>query len=105
MNHSMRTTSIITKHNAALLASAVLLLLPGCASRKSGLRTPDGRPMSEDYLRGRSDGIKGIYRNLQDQQRTKPPEESFGRQEVLIPEHWEDGVLMKPSRRVLLTQQ
>jgi hypothetical protein len=101
----MNTKHMIQTHTVAMLAAAALSFLPGCASRSTSFRTPDGRPMSGDYQKGRSDGVKTIYWNLQDKQRTKPPEARYGNYEVIIPEHWENGALVKPSSRVLRIQE
>ena len=86
-------------------AACALLLVCGCANHNPPPRTPDGRRISEDYLRGRSDGVKQLYWNLQDQQRQKATGESYGLYEVTIPEHWEDGVLVKPTKRVIRIQE
>lgn len=101
----MKSNNIQLVFTARLLAATLLPLLPGCASHGSGLRTPDGRPMSQDYQKGRSDGVKTLYWNLQDNQRTRQPEERYGSYEVVVPEHWENGVLVQPSRRVLRIQE
>lgn len=53
------------------------------------------------YTVGRSDGVKQLYWNLQDEQRQRPETDTVRLQEVIIPEHYEDGVLVQPSRRVL----
>ena len=55
----------------------------------------------QGYTLGRSDGVKQLYWNLQNQQRERAPAESYRLYEITIPEHWEDGVLLKPSKRVL----
>ena len=57
------------------------------------------------YTLGRSDGVKQLYWNLQDQQRADPQEERFRLYEVTIPEHLEDGVLVQPTRRVIRIQE
>ena len=56
---------------------------------------------TDGYTRGRSDGVKQLYWNLQSQQRDRTPAPSCRLYEVTIPEHWEDGVLVKPTTRVL----
>ena len=89
----------------ALTFSTALALLCGCANHNPPPRTPDGRKLTDDYLQGRSDGIKGIYRNLQEQQRTKAATESYQLYDVTIPEHWENGVLLKPTQRTLRIQE
>jgi hypothetical protein len=88
-----------------VLAVAALACLCGCTHNDSALRTPDGRRLTPDYLRGRSDGAKKFYWNLQDQQRSKAPAESYRLYEVTIPEHWENGVLVERSQRVLRIQE
>ena len=88
-----------------LIVATALALLCGCANHNPLPRTPDGRKLTDDYLHGRSDGVKQLYRNLQDQQRTKSAAESYQLYEVTIPEHWENGVLVKPTKRVLRIQE
>jgi hypothetical protein len=83
------------------LVATALSLLCGCASHNPPPLTPDGRKLTDDYLRGRSDGVKQLYWNLQEQQRMKAAAESYQLYEVNIPEHWENGVLVKPTQRVL----
>lgn len=56
---------------------------------------------TEGYNLGRSDGVKQLYWDLQRQQRQPAPTETYRLYEVTIPEHWEDGVLIKPSTHVL----
>ena len=87
-------------HRPYLIATA-LALLCGCANHNPPPRTPDGRPLTDDYLRGRSDAAKKVYRELQDRQRTSASGEAYRLYEVTIPEHWENGVLVKPTQRVL----
>lgn len=55
----------------------------------------------QGYAQGRNDGIKQLYWQLQDRQRERPPLDAFKRYDVTIPEHWEDGVFVQPTRRVL----
>ena len=87
------------------IVATALALLCGCANHNPPPRTPDGRKLTDDYLHGRSDGVKQLYWNLQDQQRTKSTAESYQLYEVTIPEHWENGVLVKPTKRVLRIQE
>ena len=89
------------RNTYAFLVAAALSLLCGCASHNPPPRTPDGRKLTDDYLRGRGDGVKGIYWKLQEQQRTKAAAESYQLHDITIPEHWENGVLLKPTQRVL----
>jgi hypothetical protein len=56
---------------------------------------------ADGYTQGRSDGVKKLYWNLQDQQRERPSTDSYRLYEVTIPEHSEDGVLLQPAKRVL----
>ncbi len=88
-----------------LTLTVALSLLCGCASSNPSPRRPDGRRLTDDYLRGRSDAVKGTYWNLQDQQRTKAASESYRLYELTIPEHSEDGVLVRPTKRVLRIQE
>ena len=60
---------------------------------------------NEGFVLGRATGVKSLYWNLQDQQRTKAAADSFRLYEVTIPEHWEDGTLVKPTTRVLRIQE
>jgi hypothetical protein len=60
---------------------------------------------TDGYTQGRGDGVKQLYWNLQDQQRTKEGSESYRLIEVTIPEHWEDGVLVKPTKRIIRIQE
>lgn len=60
---------------------------------------------TDGFNQGRSDGVKRLYWNLQDQQRTKDSAGSFRLLEVDIPEHWEDGVLVKPTKRIIRIQE
>ena len=92
-------------HACLLLVAAVLAVQCGCSSHNPRPRTPDGRRLTDDYIRGRSDGVKQVYWNLQDHQRTKAAPESYRLYEVTIPEHWEDGVLVAPAQRVLRIQE
>lgn len=56
---------------------------------------------TDGYSLGRSDGVKQLYWSFQDRQRATAPSDSYRLYDVTIPERWEDGVLLKPSRRVL----
>jgi len=60
---------------------------------------------SDGYTRGRSDSIKTLYWNLQDQQRTQADRESYRLIEVIIPEHWENGILLEPTHRTIRIQE
>ena len=54
------------------------------------------------YNLGRSDGVKTLYWNIQEKQRERQDSTSSVRlYEVTIPEHYEDGLLVQPSKRVL----
>jgi hypothetical protein len=61
----------------------------------------DKKAFEEGYTVGRSDGIKKIYWSLQDQQRSSATGESYQVIEVTIPEHWENGVLVKQTKRLI----
>lgn len=93
------------QNRTILLTLALLPSLHGCASHATRPTTFEGRRLSDDYLRGRSDAIKSTYWRLQDQQRLQPDSESYRLYDVTIPEHWEDGVLVKPTRRTLRIQE
>ena len=95
----------MTRNPRPLIVATALALLCGCANHNPPPRTPDGRKLTDDYLHGRSDGVKQLYWNLQDQQRTKSAAESYQLYEVTIPEHWENGVLVKPTKRILRIQE
>ncbi|MGE3311206.1 MAG: hypothetical protein AB7O66_14655 [Limisphaerales bacterium] len=58
----------------------------------------------EGYTRGRGDSVKSLYWQLVDHQRTREPATSHRLIPVTIPEHVEDGVLVKPSTRILRIQ-
>lgn len=53
------------------------------------------------YNLGRSDGVKDLYWNLQDQQRAKGDQTGYRLEEVTLPARWEDGVLLQPSTRTI----
>ena len=93
------------KNPRPLIIAAALALLCGCANHNPPPRTPDGRKLTDDYLHGRSDAMKWVHKNLQDQQHTKAAAESYQLYEVTIPEHWENGVLVKPTKRILRIQE
>jgi len=57
------------------------------------------------YTLGRSDGIKQLYWNLQQQQREGQVPAPVRLYEVTIPEHYEDGVLVQPATRILRIQE
>jgi hypothetical protein len=57
------------------------------------------------YTLGRSDGVKQLYWNLQQQQRSHQDAPSVHLYNVTIPEHFEDGVLVQPETRTLRIQQ
>ena len=56
---------------------------------------------TDGYTQGRSDGVKKLYWNLQDQQRERPATDSYRLYDITIPEHSEDGILLQPTQRVL----
>jgi len=61
---------------------------------------------NDGYSHGAGDTVRQLYWKLQDQQRTKSDPESYRLYEVLIPEHLdEDGVLLKPTTRVIRIQE
>jgi hypothetical protein len=101
----------------ALLMTA-LPLFCGCAStgRPDGGACPapgdsafkskgEKKAYNEGYNNGRSDGLKRFYWKLQDQQRERQDQESFRTYDVVIPEHWENGILVQPSRRTIRIQE
>jgi hypothetical protein len=57
------------------------------------------------YTLGRSDGVKQLYWNLQARQRDQSNAESYRLYEVTIPQHYEDGILLQPSTRILRIQE
>jgi hypothetical protein len=59
----------------------------------------------EGYVKGRGDSVKSLYWHLVAQQRTPNRPERFRLYEVTIPEHVEDGVIVKPATRVLRIQE
>jgi hypothetical protein len=59
----------------------------------------------DGYTRGRGDSVKSMYWQLVDHQRTRESSDSFRSIPVTIPEHVEDGVLVKPSTRILRIQE
>ena len=63
------------------------------------------KAFTEGYTLGRAAAVKAYYWNLQDQQRVKADSDSFRLYDVTIPEHWEDGVLVKPTKRTLRIQE
>ena len=94
------------KHILSLLT--LLPLLAGCAhTAQTAADAPRlrGGAYAEGYTAGRSNGIKQIYRNLQDQQREAPERDGVRLYEVDIPEHSENGVLLKPAKRVIAIQE
>ncbi len=82
-------------------AGGVLLSEGFQAWKSSGAK----KAYTEGFTHGRSDGVKSLYWNLQDQQRRQAAAESFRLYDVTIPEHWEEGVLVKPTQRVLRIQE
>lgn len=83
-------------------AAAGVLLSEGVHAWKSNA---EKKAYGEGYTMGRSTGVKQLYWNLQDQQRLKADSESYRLYEVTVPEHWEDGVLVKPTRRIIRIQE
>lgn len=83
-------------------AGAGVLLGEGIQAWKS---SSEKTAYTNGYTQGRSDGVKGRYWNLQDQQRTQEGSASYRLIEVTIPEHWEDGVLLKPTKRIIRIQE
>lgn len=59
----------------------------------------------DGYTRGRGDSVKSLYWQLVDGQRTQESATSHRLIPVTIPEHVEDGVLVKPSTRILRIQE
>jgi len=59
----------------------------------------------DGYTRGRGDTVKSVYWRLVDQQRTRESSESYRLIPVTIPEHVEEGVLVKPTTRILRIQE
>ena len=57
------------------------------------------------YTQGRSDGVKQLYWNLQQQQRAQPEPAPVGLYEVTIPARVEDGILLQPATRILRITQ
>lgn len=83
-------------------AAGGVLLAEGIHAWKSG---QERKAFSSGYTQGRSDGVKQLYWNLQEQQRADPTEERVSLYEVTIPEHWEEGLLVQPTRRLIRIQQ
>ena len=83
-------------------AAGGVLLSEGFHAWKS---SQEKKAYSNGYTLGRSDGVKQLYWNLQDQQRARSEEENVRLYEVTIPEHWEDGVLVRPTKRLIRIQE
>ena len=60
---------------------------------------------AEGYTQGRANGVKQLYWSLQEQQRGVPAAQSSRLYDVTIPEHWEDGVFVKPTQRMIRIQE
>ncbi len=83
-------------------AAGGVLLSEGFQAWKT---SSEKKAYTDGYTEGRANGVKQLYWNLQDQQRGKAEAESYRLYEITIPEHWEDGVLVKPSTRIIRIQQ
>lgn len=68
-------------------------------------RKSERESYNQGYERGRGETAKTLYWNLADQQRNPRTTESFRLYEVTIPEHVEDGVVVKPSTRIIRIQE
>lgn len=60
---------------------------------------------TDGYTTGRADGVKRLYWGLQNQQQSQPEPAAVQTYEVTIPEHFEDGVLVQRSTRVIRIQE
>lgn len=83
-------------------AAGGVLLSEGFHAWKSG---QERKAYTNGYTLGRSDGVKQLYWNLQQQQCAQPGEDRFSLYEVTVPEHWEDGALVKPTKRLIRIQE
>lgn len=83
-------------------AAAGVLLSEGFQAWKS---RSEKNAYSDGYTRGSGDSVKTLYWHLQDQQRTKADRESYRLFEVVIPEHWENEILLEPTRRTIRIQE
>jgi hypothetical protein len=57
------------------------------------------------YTLGRSDGVKTLYWNLQQQQREHQNQAPVRLYDVTVPEHFEDGVLVQPVKRTIRIEE
>ncbi|PWU19875.1 MAG: hypothetical protein C5B50_05445 [Verrucomicrobia bacterium] len=83
-------------------AAGGVLLSEGFQALKT---SSEKRAYTNGYTLGRSDGVKQLYWNLQQQQRERPDATSVRQYQVTIPEHYEDGVLVQPATRILRIQE
>lgn len=83
-------------------AAGGVLLGEGIHAWKKG---QEKKAYGTGYVQGRSDGVKQLYWNLQEQQSAEPEEERVRLYEVTIPEHTEDGALVKPTKRLIRIQE
>jgi len=60
---------------------------------------------NDGYIQGSGNTVRQLYWKLQDQQQIKPDQESYRLYQVTIPEHYENGVLVKPTTRIIRIQE